>query len=167
MADAVIKYMTERFLAWKLPDDFNPDAGISFTPTFNDHLPVPMRHEPFGTNLLNYAQAEAMVRHLIDGLAKLDQAEFVNALRDHAWGKDVTDTLSDWCRQREAAAETILLLLANTELWSDYATWQAGHIVRLRDALTRILDRGYISEQIDEERHDYLLACQALEETRR
>ena len=26
------------------------------------------RHEPFGTNLLNYAQAKAMVLHMLDGL---------------------------------------------------------------------------------------------------
>jgi len=34
--------------------------------------------------------------------------------------------------------------------------------VRLREALTTILDHGYISEYIEEERHDYLIARQAL-----
>lgn len=65
---AQIQHMVERFLAWKLPDDFNPDGGVSFTPTFNDHLPTPMRHEPTGTNLLTYTQAEGMVRHMLEGL---------------------------------------------------------------------------------------------------
>lgn len=68
MTDEQIRHMTTRFLNWKLPADFNPDAGISFKPTFNDHTPHPMRHEPHGTNLFWYGQAEAMVRHMIEGL---------------------------------------------------------------------------------------------------
>ena len=68
MTDEQIKHMTNRFLQWKLPDNFNPDAGISFTPDFNVGTPYPMKHEPSGTNLLNYTQAEAMVRHMLDGM---------------------------------------------------------------------------------------------------
>lgn len=68
MTDEQIKQMAERFLGWRLPDDFSPDAGISFKPTFNDHMDPPMRHNPIGTNLLNYTQAEAMVRHLVEGI---------------------------------------------------------------------------------------------------
>lgn len=64
----LIEHMTRRFLAWRLPDDFCPDAGISFKATFNEHLPSgPMRHEPTGTNLLTYQQARAMVCHLLEG----------------------------------------------------------------------------------------------------
>lgn len=63
--EADIKQMVDRFLRWKLPADFSPDAGISFKPTFNDHLPTPCRHEPTGTNLFTAAQAEAMVRHIL------------------------------------------------------------------------------------------------------
>lgn len=62
MTDAQIKQMAERFLAWKLPADFCPDAGISFKAEFNEHRDHPMRHEPTGTNLLNYTQALEMVR---------------------------------------------------------------------------------------------------------
>lgn len=70
MTDDQIKHMTERFLQWKLPDDFNPDAGISFEPEFNVEYNAkrgkpPQRHEPTGTNLFDYRQAEAMVRHMI------------------------------------------------------------------------------------------------------
>lgn len=63
-----IKHMVERFLSWKLPQDFRPDAGISFKAEFNEHTAHPMRHEPSGTNLLDYTQAEAMVRYMVDGL---------------------------------------------------------------------------------------------------
>ncbi len=60
--EAKIKHMVNRFLAWRLPDDFNPDGGISFKRTFNENTPYPSKNEPTGTNLLNYSQAEEMVR---------------------------------------------------------------------------------------------------------
>lgn len=65
MTDAKIKEMVSSFLAWKLPADFSPDAGISFNAGFNENTKWPMRHEPTGTNLFNYAQAEAMIRHIL------------------------------------------------------------------------------------------------------
>lgn len=68
MTEEQIKYMRDRFLGWKLPEDFRPDAGISFKPTFNDHMPTPTRHEPSGTNLLDAMQAEAMIRYMIEGM---------------------------------------------------------------------------------------------------
>ena len=68
MTGAQIKYMVDRFLSWKLPSDFSPDAGISFKATFNDHLPVPTRHQPSGTNLFDARQADAMVRFMIEGM---------------------------------------------------------------------------------------------------
>ncbi|SMD05625.1 hypothetical protein [Novosphingobium sp. B1] len=69
MTDEQIKQMVNRFLCWKLPPDFHPDAGIRFEPHVNpgctyDHH----RDGPTGTNLLTASQAEAMIRHLMDGL---------------------------------------------------------------------------------------------------
>ena len=64
--DSQIKRMVDRFLSWKLPDDFAPDGGISFNRTFNEHTAHPMKHEPSGTNLFNVHQAEAMVRHMLE-----------------------------------------------------------------------------------------------------
>jgi len=69
MTEDQIKYMAERFLYWKLPEHFRPDAGIKFEPHVNpgatyDHH----RDGPTGTNLFDYTQAEAMVRHMIEGL---------------------------------------------------------------------------------------------------
>lgn len=66
MTNEQIKEMVNRFLQWKLPHDFAPDAGITFKPTFNEHTAHPMRHEPTGTNLFNAQQAEAMIRHLLE-----------------------------------------------------------------------------------------------------
>lgn len=68
MTDAQVKHMVDRFLSWKLPEAFNPDGGISFKAAFNEHTDHPDRHEPTGTNLLDAGQAEAMVRHMLDGL---------------------------------------------------------------------------------------------------
>lgn len=72
MTEAQIKHMVDRFLCWKLPENFTPDAGISFKPTFNDGTPYQMRHNPVGTNLFNAEQAADMVRHMLDGLPQVD-----------------------------------------------------------------------------------------------
>lgn len=70
MTEDQIKHLTSRFLNWRLPENFAPDAGISFKPEFNEHTAHPMRHQPYGTNLLDYTQAEAMVRHMVEGLPR-------------------------------------------------------------------------------------------------
>ncbi|CAJ0705893.1 hypothetical protein [Ralstonia holmesii] len=52
-----IKAMVDRFLGWRLPEDFGPDCGISF---------MALGHPngwPVGTNLFTAVQAEAMFRH--------------------------------------------------------------------------------------------------------
>lgn len=68
MTEDQIKQMAERFLQWKLPEDFSPDGGISFKREFNEHTDHPMNHEPTGTNLLTAAQAQAMVRFMAEHL---------------------------------------------------------------------------------------------------
>lgn len=68
MTDDQIKHMVNRFLGWKLPENFHPDAGISFEPRFNIGTPYEMKHNPSGTNLFDADQAEAMVRYMLDGL---------------------------------------------------------------------------------------------------
>lgn len=73
MSDAQIKHMVDRFLSWKLPENFRPDAGITFTPEHSVEFMAslgkpPMRHAPTGTNLFDADQAAAMIRHMIDGL---------------------------------------------------------------------------------------------------
>jgi hypothetical protein len=58
--------MVTRFLSWKLPQDFHPDAGISFTPYDPPEYPQ-MREQcwPIGTNLLTATQARAMLEHVV------------------------------------------------------------------------------------------------------
>lgn len=60
--------MVSRFLTWRLPENFAPDAGISFKRIYNEASPYgPSVHEPTGTNLLNAQQARAMLEHVLAG----------------------------------------------------------------------------------------------------
>ncbi|UEP31575.1 hypothetical protein [Burkholderia sp. B21-007] len=61
-AAADISAMVDRFLGWKLPHDFSPDCGISFTPPSNPHW------GPIGTNLLNADQARQMFEYVVGTL---------------------------------------------------------------------------------------------------
>lgn len=63
-SDKQIKHMVDRFLRWRLPENFNPDGGIRYVP-----YPPQIGHGgPTGTNLLDARQAEVMVRTLVFGL---------------------------------------------------------------------------------------------------
>lgn len=69
MTDEQIKHMVDRFLSWKLPETFNPDNGISYSgPIFNKGTQYEVRCDPQGTNLFDAMEAEAMVRHMIEGM---------------------------------------------------------------------------------------------------
>src|SRR5579863_7137861 len=68
MTEDQIKHMVNRFLGWRLPENFNPDDGISFNPIAGEHGPHPFRRTPSGTNLFDAMQADAMVRYMVEGL---------------------------------------------------------------------------------------------------
>lgn len=69
LTDKQIKHLVDRFLAWRLPEHFRPDCGISFKPVYNEHSQFgPSRHQPTGTNLFDAQQATAMVKHMLEGL---------------------------------------------------------------------------------------------------
>ena len=60
-----IDAMVSRFLAWRLPENFSPDGGVSFQPTFRTVGGGEMKAAPTGTNLLTYTQAKAMLLHVV------------------------------------------------------------------------------------------------------
>ncbi len=63
----VIKEMVNRFLGWKLPEDFAPDHGIRFVRNeFHDKHGMPT-----GTNLLHAGQAKSMFQHCVAWQAAL------------------------------------------------------------------------------------------------
>lgn len=70
MTNEQIEQMVQRFLSWKLPADFHPDGGVSFSRDYNVGTPYAGKHEPVGTNLLNYSQAKEMVLHMLAGGAQ-------------------------------------------------------------------------------------------------
>lgn len=59
MNETTIQEMVDRFLSWKLPEDFAPDGGIWFDKPDNEAL------WPTGTNLLTATQAMEMVKHIL------------------------------------------------------------------------------------------------------
>lgn len=76
MTDEQIKHMVNRFLGWKLPENFHPDGGVKFDADAAKKLnPRNLRYEPYGTNLLDYTQASLMVRHMIEGLPENEIGE--------------------------------------------------------------------------------------------
>jgi hypothetical protein len=81
MNEEQIKHMVNRFLQWKLPENFHPDAGINFKPTFNDHLPQPTRYEPSGTNLFDATQAKEMVEFMLVGISSASREEIYQQYR--------------------------------------------------------------------------------------
>lgn len=69
MTEAQIKHMVDRFLGWRLPENFQPDCGIKFDADAAKKIdPRNARYEPNGTNLFDYTQAASMVRHMLEGL---------------------------------------------------------------------------------------------------
>ena len=59
----IIKEAVNKFLCWKLPADFRPDAGIRFEPMSADG--TRRFWEPTGTNLFDAKQATNMFDHCI------------------------------------------------------------------------------------------------------
>lgn len=66
MTEEQINRAVARFLSWKLPADFHPDAGISFQPS-KPHECVEHDNSrwPVGTNLFTADQAREMIVHMI------------------------------------------------------------------------------------------------------
>lgn len=76
--------IVSRFLAWKLPREFAPDGGVSFTPPHPAFDPE--THWPSGTNLLTATQARAMLEHVLGGLPEPMTREFCAAYPGTAAG---------------------------------------------------------------------------------
>lgn len=65
MERILIDKMVDRFLGWKLPEDFHPDCGISFKRECNEHTAYPSKNEPIGTNLFTAEQAKQMFEYCL------------------------------------------------------------------------------------------------------
>lgn len=59
-----IDEMVNRFLGWRLPQDFAPDGGISFDKRGPDARGFD-RGWPVGTNLFTAEQVREMIKHML------------------------------------------------------------------------------------------------------
>jgi hypothetical protein len=86
-----VNKMVDRFLGWKLPSDFSPDAGINFNklPHLHDS------HEwPIGTNLLTAPQAKAMFEYVLSG-ATVELAAPQQAIQADKFMKILKEVMSE------------------------------------------------------------------------
>lgn len=116
MDETQIKYMVDRFLGWKLPENFNPDGGISFERICNENTPWPRKNEPIGTNLLDATQAEEMVRYMIAEMPQVDFVE-VNLRKEvHGMGEERVVKVCDTVVWHDAVGNPRPALV--TAVWS-------------------------------------------------
>lgn len=133
-AKASIKHMVDRFLGWKLPEDFSPDDGISFKATYNDGTPYVRKHEPVGTNLFSATQAEAMVRYMLAGMP--DSAP----IAPHALVQRKDESDEDYARRVAADPECQAYRrwseLAGARLGPAERVWALRHIQAALDCVS-------------------------------
>jgi Protein of unknown function (DUF551) len=88
---AILDDAVNSFLAWRLPKDFCPDAGISFTPPAWDIAEI---WWPTGTNLFTAYQARTMIEHIAgEALAELEDE--IKALREQVRWVPVSERLPE------------------------------------------------------------------------
>ena len=104
MAKTMIDKMVDRFLSWPLPENFEPDCGIKFTPF---HPNGNTRYEPSGTNLLSAMQARAMIVHMLPGTllewAAATEEEGEAYMHGYYDGEAAAKTANDRVEGRDAA----------------------------------------------------------------
>lgn len=92
----LINEMVNRFLCWKLPKDFGPDAGIRFAPGPLQTPDGP--YWPTGTNLLHAGQAQAMFEHCLPAVSRAAQdvlAERRRQVEAEGWMPEHDDEHAD------------------------------------------------------------------------
>lgn len=61
-----LETLSNRLLSWPLPDNFNPDGGITFEPIGNKGTPHEYKRHPVGTNLFDATQARGLIEYLLE-----------------------------------------------------------------------------------------------------
>lgn len=144
-----IKHMVDRFLMWRLPSNFAPDAGISYTrPNYHPSVDA----TPTGTNLFDATQPDAMVRHMVEGLAAphsdtlaelLAEAEFlVDRLQELEWSGDYECTSREYhghVAPSVSRLTTALAALAEGRAEKTPEEWPDAAVERARDAYRKSL----------------------------
>lgn len=95
ITEQMLDEIVNRFLSWKLPINFSPDAGISFTPSANPNC------WPTGTNLFTAVQAREMFKYVLAAI--LTQSSDANAPSATSAFMCWADTSTDKMKIRNAA----------------------------------------------------------------
>ena len=89
--DAIITAAVDKFLCWKLPQNFQPDSFISFDGKKHDTWGGYPNSWPTGTNLLDAGQARAMFEHCLnDALAALQARDQQGPIK--TWQERIEET---------------------------------------------------------------------------
>jgi hypothetical protein len=101
MTKSIIDQAVDRFLGWKLPQDFNPDCGITFKS---------LGYQPTGTNLFHAGQAKAMLEHILGNPAPIpyDQHE-----------AEILKVIDERDAAEEALAQAYFLVMGHSAEWSN------------------------------------------------
>ena len=105
------KRIVDRFLGWSLPENFNPDCGITFEKISN--------MIPIGTNLLDAMQAEEMVRDILGD--EIEKAFTAGAKEERAKNANYKAVYEDGfaAGKEEAVREIMEFLKAEKSTYSE------------------------------------------------
>ena len=117
-----LKMAVDRFVGWKLPKDFSPDAGISFKPN-GEHGTAMW---PIGTNIFSADQAQQMFEYCLPDGWPTRPDGVVDQQDDEAW----CPSLENWWRQ---ATDEQKKRAYAASIASD--CWKAKRIQELEDAV--------------------------------
>ena len=137
VTDAQIEHMVQRFLGWRLPETFGPDAGIRFERVANAGTPYEFRHEPVGTNLFDYTEAKAMVQHMLEELPAAIGAG----------GQAVAVKPLDLSNLLKHAFSAGYVSAAGDDGWTDYDPTKCAAYSRILSAIAHPVQPGWRDEQ--------------------
>jgi hypothetical protein len=76
---ALIEHMVNRFLGWKIPETFGPDAGVSFDKAYKEKWGMPT-----GTNIFTGREAEQLFEYALEGFAATPVSTGADAKGEHS-----------------------------------------------------------------------------------
>jgi hypothetical protein len=121
-----IAAMVDRFLGWRLPQDFSPDCGISFDGRKDDEWNK-NKQWPIGTNLLSADQARAMFEYVLAAAPAAPTAKEAGPGAHHLTPENIAATIRDL---REIESGTPVVPVQDR----DWRTW-AGVLARVIEHL--------------------------------
>lgn len=80
-----ISHMADRFCGWPIPENWQPDGGVSYERFGNKGTEREFRRATSGTNLFSKQQAEEMISYMLEGITPSPSLKLVvEALEKYA-----------------------------------------------------------------------------------